>query len=286
MTQYETIESENVHGDDDSGIDEFRDSPRNTPKEDEEEYQCRNKRSSPTPISWSVLRYAACAALNSCTLGYDLGVNTSASLLVQTSMDLSKSQIELFVAAMDFFAMIGAACAHFISDRYGRKGLFAISAGGFVVGTLTMSCSHSYHILLVGRAIVGTCVGFGLAVDPIYISEVSPPDRRGELVSWSEIALNIGVVLGFASGLLFYRLPEDIAWRWMFGIGSSLPIAMLIFLSWPGFVSESPRWLVQKGKIREATAVLHTIYNSGGNADVAVDAQVKEMTLMIMSHHM
>lgn len=47
-----------------------------------------------------------------------------------------------------------------------------------------------------GRAFVGLGVGLGLSIDPLYISEVSPPSHRGHLVSFSEIAINFGIVLG------------------------------------------------------------------------------------------
>ena len=43
----------------------------------------------------------------------------------------------------------------------------------FIVGILIMSMSVNYWILLFGRMFVGLAVGFGLAIDPIYIGEVS-----------------------------------------------------------------------------------------------------------------
>lgn len=49
---------------------------------------------------------------------------------------------------------------------------------------------------MVGRVFVGIGVGLGLSIDPLYISEVSPPSHRGHLVSFSEIAINFGIMLG------------------------------------------------------------------------------------------
>lgn len=244
----------------------------NNEKVDVEEIPDANTK---TALTSSVLLYTAAAALNSCTLGYDLGVNTSAALLVQTSLKLTDVQIETFVGAMDLFAMVGAASAHVVSERHGRRGLFGLSAAGFATGATIMALSVSYEMLMVGRAMVGLCVGFGLAVDPIYISEISPQDRRGELVSWSEIALNIGIIFGFAAGLILYPLPEDVAWRFMFGVGSLLPITIIALLCTPGFIPESPRWLVQKGREDEATAVLQTIYPPAYDVS-AVVAGIKE----------
>jgi MFS family permease len=90
---------------------------------------------------------------------------------------------------------------------------------------------------------------------------MSPAAHRGELVTWSEIATNVGIVLGFSSGLIFTNLPENIAWRCMFGLGGILPLVM-IFLA-KCVMPESPRWLLQKGRKEEARAVLEKIYPKG-----------------------
>jgi MFS family permease len=48
-----------------------------------------------------------------------------------------------------------------------------------------MTCANGYGLLMAGRVFVGLGVGFGLAIDPLYIAEVSPAAHRGELVTWS-----------------------------------------------------------------------------------------------------
>jgi MFS family permease len=141
---------------------------------------------------------------------------------------------------------------------------------------------------MVGRVFVGLGVGFGLAVsystvralfffqnrrltlslflfafqlDPLYIAEISPAARRGELVTWSEIALNVGIVFGFSSGLIFGNLEDSVSWRYMFAMGAILPIVM-IFLALC-VMPESPRWLVSKGRDDKAIKILQQIYGDG-----------------------
>ena len=100
-----------------------------------------------------------------------------------------------------------------------------------------------------------------LQLDPMYISEITPASRRGELVTWSEIGINVGILFGFASGLIFGGLADSVSWRYMIAAGAITPIAM-IFLSKCVLV-ESPRWLVSKGKNDEALRVLQKIYGNG-----------------------
>ena len=98
-------------------------------------------------------------------------------------------------------------------------------------------------------------------IDPLYIAEVSPAAHRGELVTWSEMALNVGIVLGFFSGLLFYNMDDEVEWRVMFLCGAILPVIMIVLVC--TIMPESPRWLVDKGQDQEAKIILQQIYPPG-----------------------
>ena len=180
-------------------------------------------------ITRSTKIFALCAALNSCNLGYDIGVNTGAGMLLQDSLGLSDLQLEIFMGSLNLFAMVGALSSNWISDKLGRRWAFRIAAIGFIFGTVIQSGAGGYASLMLGRAFVGLGVGFGLAVDPVYISEISQAAHRGYLVTWSEIATNVGILLGFISGLVFSGVDEGVAWRLMFALGAVLPCFVIYF---------------------------------------------------------
>ena len=75
------------------------------------------------PITKSTYVFAFCAALNSCNLGYDIGVNTSASPILQDDMELTDVELEIFMGSMNLFAMIGAFTTHSILDQYAHRHL-------------------------------------------------------------------------------------------------------------------------------------------------------------------
>lgn len=78
-------------------------------------------------LSHKTYIWVMCAALNSCNLGYDIGVNTGAGPMIQKTFDLSNVQIELFFGSLNLFAMVGAILAHYVNDNQGRKNAFLVS---------------------------------------------------------------------------------------------------------------------------------------------------------------
>jgi MFS family permease len=197
--------------------------------------------------------YAACAALNSVNLGYDLGVSTNAGPLLQQDFQLTNTQLELFLGALNFWSIFGALLSPMITDHYGRRASFLTAAVGFVAGIAIMATSSNFYILLAGRFWVGLSVGVGEAIDPMYIAEIAPPHLRGELVSWAEAGVALGVVLGFCSSLVSHN-----NWRIMLGLGAILPLVMMVLVTY--VMPESPRWLLSKHQEREARVILMRLY--------------------------
>ena len=262
----------------------------------------------PTPpqqqhIQSAAYLYAFCAALNSCNLGYDLGVSTNAGPKLQQDPamhHITDDQLELFLGSLNFWSIFGALLSPMVTDRWGRRATFATAAVAFVVGCLGMATASSFERLMVGRCIVGLGVGVGEAIDPMYIAEIAPTEIRGYLVSWAEAGVAVGVVLGFSSSLLMYALEgmgileafEDGVtdsdasssyhqeWRIMLVLGTILPTIMLILLA-AKVIPESPRWLLAKDRETEARRVLETIYppsdDNNINNNKSVDKIVKEI---------
>lgn len=238
----------------------------------QEQHEATNNNNNNTDASIKITRaaklYAFCAALNSCNLGYDIGVNTGAGPLLQNSLQLSDVQLEAFFGSLNLFAMVGALSSHTVNDKFGRRWSFRVAAMIFILGTILQSTAYNYVMLMFGRAFVGLGVGFGLAVDPLYIAEISPPEYRGRLVNWSEFAINLGIVFGFASGLIFATVDEDVAWRWMFSMGAIFPCFVIYFATY--IMPESPRWLVANDRDEEACEVLKKVYPDGYDVDLIV----------------
>mmetsp|Transcript_26997 Transcript_26997/g.41866 ORF Transcript_26997/g.41866 Transcript_26997/m.41866 type:complete len:531 (+) Transcript_26997:79-1671(+) len=225
------------------------------------------------PITSAVRTFALCAALNSCNLGYDIGVNTGAADLVRDDLGLSDNELEIFLGSINLFGIIGAVGASWISDQYGRRKTFKIAAYGFILGLVVTSLAQEFFGLMLGRIFVGMGVGCGLAIDPLYIAEISPAIHRGNLVTWSESAINLGIIFGFSSLLIYSPIVDGVQWRIMIATGAILPCVMIYLANY--VMPESPRWLVAQGKTIEAREVLAQLYPAGFDVATVVE-EIKE----------
>ena len=98
-------------------------------------------------------------------------------------------------------------------------------------------------------------------VSPMYIAEVAPADRRGNLVAWNQFAIIFGMLVVYFVNYTI-ALQGDaawlntIGWRWMF---ASEIIPAVLFLSFLMFVPETPRYLVMRGRTEQALAILNRL---------------------------
>ncbi|EGD75475.1 hypothetical protein PTSG_06549 [Salpingoeca rosetta] len=191
--------------------------------------------------------------LTSVLLGYDIGIMSGAKLQIQRYLDLSDRKVELMVGILNFISAFGGLVSGRLSDYIGRKLTVALACVLFIMGSVLMAFARTYNVLMSGRVITGVGVGTGLAIAPLYMAELSPKKARGALVSFNEVAINIGILLGFLGGFAFSHLSERIGWRWMLGLGAVPPLIILASLV---FLPESPRWLIKHRTQAAALAVL------------------------------
>lgn len=149
--------------------------------------------------------------------------------------------------------MVTAAIAGPAADTYGRRLMILNAAAVFIVGALASAAAPGVEVLVIARIVIGVAIGLASAAAPVYISEVAPPESRGRLVSFFQLAVTIGILVAYLVGLAFDGIE---GWRWMLGLGC-VPALALAFgmLRMP----QSPRWLVMTGDDFAARATLAKI---------------------------
>ncbi|KAF2797496.1 MFS general substrate transporter [Melanomma pulvis-pyrius CBS 109.77] len=104
-----------------------------------------------------------------------------------------------------------------------------------------------------------------LAVTPTYSAELAPPGLRGLMVGMNGVNIALGYALASYMGMAFFFTESPVAkWRGPLGIALLWPFMMIIVTF---FVPESPRFLLMKGKVEEARAIVYRLHATKGDPD-------------------
>jgi sugar porter (SP) family MFS transporter len=203
-----------------------------------------------------VVVVAAVSAIAGLLFGYDTGVISGALLFIKQDFDLSSALQEVVTSAVLVGAVIGAISGGWLADRFGRRRVIITVGIVFGLGAIGTALAPSVPILITGRVVVGVAIGVASLTAPMYISEMAPPNMRGSLVGFNQLALTLGIVISY---LVDYALSSAGAWRWMFGLAA---IPATILGTAMIFMPDSARWLVSQGRVDGARNVLQRIRNT------------------------
>ncbi|MDD5521015.1 MAG: sugar porter family MFS transporter [Kiritimatiellae bacterium] len=217
------------------------------------------------------------ASVGGLLFGFDTAVISGTFGFVEKQFALSKFELGWFGSAALVGCIVGAAVAGWFGDRFGRKPVLIVGAVFFFVSALYSAIPRTFTILMWARVIGGVGVGIASVLAPMYISEFSPPKIRGRLVALYQLSIVIGILLAYYSnavllrfsethpaafggkGVLHWALVEQV-WRGMFGAEMIPNVIFIVLLL---LVPESPRWLVEVGRMDQAFRILARV---GGRA--------------------
>lgn len=227
---------------------------------------------------------AVSAAVGGFLFGFDSSVINGAVDAIETDFELSSTLVGFSVAVALLGCALGAWYAGRLADRWGRPRVMLVGAIMFLASAIGCGFAFAVWDLILWRVVGGIGIGIASVVTPAYIAEISPTAIRGRLASLQQLAITIGIFAALLSDQLFAETAGPVsdgdpialgaslfgldAWRWMFLI-AVVPAAVYAWVALT--VPESPRYLVGKGKIEEARAVLRSVLGPV-DLDAKVDA--------------
>ncbi|MBM7604383.1 SP family arabinose:H+ symporter-like MFS transporter [Metabacillus crassostreae] len=228
--------------------------------------------------SWYVILIAVAAGVAGLMYGFDTAVISGAIGFLAERYELSPAMQGWVISCVMIGGVLGVAISGFLSDKYGRKNIMFLSAVLFIISALGSALATDVTMLVIARIIGGFGIGFASALSVTYISECAPPAIRGRLGSLYQLFTIFGICATFYinygvanSGSHAWALDEG--WRWMLGYGVFPGIIFFILLF---FIPESPRFLMQKGREKEAYLTLERI-----NGEKVAKQEAKEIKLSI-----
>jgi SP family galactose:H+ symporter-like MFS transporter len=204
-----------------------------------------------------IRRWAVVIALGGFLFGFDTGVVSGALLFIKTDFNLSAIEQGTVVSILLVGGMVGALGAGSVSDRFGRRKAFGAVGVIFVIGTGVAVFSTGYWMLLVARFILGLAVGAASATVPVYLSEISPTEIRGRVLTLNQLMITVGILIAYFVNLAFSSSGD---WRAMFGVGAIPALAIIAGAVW--LLPESPEWLITHDQVPRATELIASVTNT------------------------
>lgn len=197
--------------------------------------------------------------------GLEITIASNSTSLIsgRTALHMSSASVAFSVGTVYLLGEVfGAIFFGRLSDAWGRRNLFMITLGVYLLGgaltALTLGHSEGWVIWLdVTRFIAGAGIGGEYAAINSAIDELIPARYRGRV----DIAVN-GTYWGGAllASVLFLvvveHLPASYSWRIAFLLGPALGFIVLFVRR---NLPESPRWLLMHGRVEEAEAAVAEI---------------------------
>lgn len=213
---------------------------------------------------YSAVGFAAAVSLGGFLFGFDASVISGVVGYIMPQFGLNEWQLGLVVGAPTLGGIIASMSGALLADLYGRRRMLIVLAVLYTVSAVASALAPNYQVLVLARFIGGLAFA-SLAIAPMYIGEIAPREKRGMLVSVSQLNIVLGFSVAYFANYFVLQLSQSDAawvresaldtqaWRWMLGIETLPAVTWLLCLF---LVPESPRWLVMQKRLEEARRVL------------------------------
>ena len=166
--------------------------------------------------------------------------------------------------------VLGGLASGQIANSLGRRGGLIVAALLFLVSSLGAAWPEAIGgaqgaaaltPFVIYRVLGGIGIGLASMLSPLYIAEIAPPEQRGRLVSYNQMAIVAGIVGVYFVNWGIARQGDEAwvnatGWRYMLA-SAAVPAALFLVLLLRA--PDTPRWLVMRGRREAAEAVLRRL---------------------------
>lgn len=137
-------------------------------------------------------------------------IPTTLSTNLPQCIPMNPGQWGLVQSIFTIGGLVGALIAGPVSSKYGRLLSMRLLTGVLFLGPIAEAAAPSMFVMGAGRFISGIGAGAATVVCPIYISEISPVEKRGLFGAFTQVMINAGILIAQSLG---YFLSRDNLWR-------------------------------------------------------------------------
>lgn len=211
--------------------------------------------------------WALTSALAGFLFGFDTIVISGAEQTIQALWSLNSVQHGWCMSAALWGTVLGALFGGWPTEKFGRRKTLLSIGMLYFVSAVGSAAAPDALFFMISRFVGGLGVGVATVVSPLYISEISPPARRGRLAGLFQFNIVFGILVAFVSNFFIGKYMDSaVAWRWMMGVEAfpALVYSVLCFT-----LPESPRWLItHAGRRAAGTDVFRKISPELSDAEI------------------
>jgi sugar porter (SP) family MFS transporter len=215
-------------------------------------------------------KWIIAAALSGFLFGFDTVVISGANLPIKELWSTGPFFHGFFIMSMALWGtVVGALFGSYPTNKLGRKITLSWIGLFFLISALGSALAMDPFTFSFFRFIGGLAVGVSSIAAPIYISEISPPQKRGSLGVLYQFSLVFGILIAFFSNYLLTGFQGIYDWRWMLGVEA---IPALFYLLMTFYIPDTPRWhILFQNNDKRAIKTLEDIYGKGSEAQSVFD---------------
>jgi MFS family permease len=192
-----------------------------------------------------------------------IAANVGSDLTLRNTLNMSAGAVSDMAWWYLIGEVIGALFFGRLSDRLGRRNLFMITLGVYLVGSgltaVTPAGGYWFIFLYATRIVAGMGIGGEYAAINSAIDEMIPAKYRGRI----DLAVNgtywFGAIIGTVVTLwVLNHVAPEWGWRIAYLVGPMLALCIIYVRR---NLPESPRWQVMHGRQREAETSIMEMEN-------------------------
>ncbi|KAJ5895266.1 sugar transporter [Penicillium taxi] len=178
------------------------------------------------------------------------------------------SEQGIILGSYNLGCLVGCFVNFFIGELLGRRKTIWLAMVAVIIGAILQASSFHVIHLIIGRLITGLGTGLKTSTVPMYQAEMCDAKTRGRLIASEVLFVAFGVVMAywFDYGMSFVGGP--IAWRLPIAVQVCFAVFVIVLVFG---LPESPRWLMNHGKEKEAIRVLCTVHDKEENDEYIVN---------------
>ncbi|KAJ7780082.1 general substrate transporter [Mycena maculata] len=207
---------------------------------------------------WFHVRLGAVACIGGFLFGYDSGLMGAIITFASFQDDFRYGKGDatrtnsLVVGIQQAGAFVGCWAISPVAARWGRRSAIEICSTVFTLGAILQTINtHSLPAFYVGRVISGLGLGGSSVIISMFSSENAPKEIRGRLGSFYQLMYTFGIFTAYWVDYAVANRMGSVTRQWQVPIGLQIIPAVLLGVGMLT-VTESVRWLAQKGRHEEA----------------------------------